>query len=394
MKYYSVQADVDLDAIRHNIIEMKGLIRPSVKLMAVIKADGYGHGAVAVAKALEEEADYFAVAHVSEAVELRRYGIEKPILILGYCCPEEFELLLEHNITINVICLEDALRLSEFAARRKQTARIHIKIDTGMNRIGFTCDSQTVESIKEIARLPYLELEGIFTHFAKADEKDKTAFEQQKMKFHQLLQELEQEGIQIPLRHAANSAAIIEEGDLGLDMVRPGISTYGLYPSTEVDQTKINLIPAMSLRSRITYVKTVPAETGIGYGWTYVTEKETRIATVPVGYGDGYKRALSNQSRVLIHGVSAPVIGRICMDQLMVDVTQIPEVQIGDWVTLFGRDGEEQISIEELADASSSFNYEFLCGITRRVPRVYTWNGKVAGVLDYMEQEPYIWEME
>lgn len=392
MKYYNVQAEVDLDAIRHNIIEMKKHIRKTTKLLAVIKADAYGHGAVAVARALEDLADYFAVAHAPEAVELRRYGIQTPILILGYCAPEEYETLLKHNITINLFRLEDAEELSKLAVANKQTAKVHIKIDTGMNRIGFPCNREAIDSIRRIATLPGLELEGIFTHFAKADEKNKEAFEQQLNQFRYMLGSLEAEGITVPIRHAANSAAIMECGDLDLDMVRSGISTYGLYPSEEVDKMQAELIPAMALRSRISHLKTVPSGSGIGYGWTYVTERETKVATIPVGYADGYKRALSNQGRVLIHGYSAPIIGRICMDQFMVDVTHIPEVKVGDTVTLFGRDGEEWIPVEELADASASFNYEFVCGLTRRIPRIFTWKGKKAGTLDYLLPEPYVWE--
>lgn len=392
MNYYNVQADVDLDAIRHNIIEMKKHIRQTTKLLAVIKADAYGHGAIAVAKALDDLADYYAVAHTPEAVELRRYGIDKPILILGYCAPEEFETLLMHQVTMNIFRLEDAQKLSEVAVRMNQTAKVHIKIDTGMNRIGFPCNRETIETICKIATLPNLYLEGIFTHFAKADEKNKDAFEQQVNQFRYMLGTLESEGITFPIRHAANSATIMEVGDLELDMVRSGISTYGLYPSDEVEKTSADLKPAMALRSRITYLKTVPAGVGIGYGWTYITECEMKVATIPVGYADGYKRALSNQGSVLIHGKSAPIVGRVCMDQFMVDVSEIPDVAIGDVVTLFGTDGEEQIPVEELADASASFNYEFVCGLTRRIPRVFYRNGKEIGRLDYLLQEPYEWK--
>lgn len=394
MKYYNVQADVDLDAIRHNIIEMKKHIRPETKLLAVIKADAYGHGAVAVARALEDLADYFAVAHMQEAEELRRYGIHTPILILGYCAPEEFRTLIQQDITINLFSLEDARYLSEIAQTMNQKAKVHIKIDTGMSRIGFACNRKAIEEIKEIVALPGIVAEGIFTHFAKADEKNKDAFEQQLNQFHYMLGTLETEGITFPIRHAANSAAIMESGDLDLDMVRSGISTYGLYPSEEVEKEGIDLIPAMALRSRITYVKTVPAGIGVGYGWSYITEKETRIATIPVGYADGYKRALSNQGRVLIHGCFAPIIGRICMDQFMVDVTHVQDVQVGDVVTLFGTDGDACIPVEELANASASFNYEFVCGLSRRVPRIYTWQGKEAGSLNYLQPEPYTWEPE
>lgn len=391
MKWYNVQAEVDLDAIRHNIMEMRQHIRPDTLLLAVIKADAYGHGAVAVAKALEDLADYYAVAHLAEGAELRRYGIRTPILVLGACMPEEFEELIENQITINIFSLKAACRLSETAMRMGRKAKVHIKIDTGMSRIGFSCTHESIEDIKKIAELPGIELEGIFTHFAKADERNKDAFEYQLNQFRYILGALESEGVRFPIRHAANSAAIMECGDLGLDMVRSGISTYGLYPSEEVEKESAALIPAMSLRSKITYLKTVPAGTGIGYGWTYVTSKETRVATVPVGYADGYKRALSNQGRVLIHGKSAPIIGRICMDQFMVDVTDIPGVEVEDVVTLFGRDGKEMIPVEEIADASASFNYEFVCGMTRRIPRIYTLNGQRAGVLDYLAETPYQW---
>ena len=391
MKYYNVQAEVDLDAIYHNIIEMRKHIRPDTLLLAVIKADAYGHGAVAVAKALEDEVDYYAVAHLEEAEELRRYGIRTPILILGTCVPEEFEDLIRHQITINIYRLEDAKKLSETAQAMQQTAKVHIKLDTGMHRIGFPCNEQAVEDIKKIAALPGLELEGIFTHFAKADEKNKEAFEYQLNQFRYMLGVLENEGIRFPIRHAANSAAIMEAGDLELDMVRSGISTYGLYPSEEVEKDTADLRPAMALRSRITHVKTLPAGEGIGYGWTYTTTRETKVATIPAGYADGYKRALSNQGRVLIHGISAPIIGRVCMDQFMVDVTDVPNVKVGDMATLFGRDGNAWLPVEELANASASFNYEFVCGLTRRVPRIYTWHGKVAGVLDYLAEEPYEW---
>lgn len=392
MKWYNIQAEVDLDAIRHNIMEMKKHIRPETKLLAVVKADAYGHGAVAVAKALEDLADYYAVAHLAEGMELRRYGIRTPILVLGACMPEEFEELIKNEITINIFRLEDARRLSETALRMKAKAKVHIKLDTGMSRIGFSCTREAVEEIKQIAELPGIEAEGIFTHFAKADERNKEAFEYQLNQFRYMLGCLEAEGITFPLRHAANSAAIMEEGDLELDMVRSGISTYGLYPSEEVEKSTADLKPAMSLRSKITYIKTVPAGTGIGYGWTYVTDRETRVATVPVGYADGYKRALSNRARVLIHGKSAPIIGRICMDQFMVDITEMPDVQIGDSVTLFGRDGSEMIPVEEIADASASFNYEFICGMTRRVLRIYIWKGHEAGTLDYLAETPYQWK--
>ncbi|MBR1568305.1 MAG: alanine racemase [Lachnospiraceae bacterium] len=394
MKYYNIQANVDLDAIRHNILEMRKHIRPQTKLLAVIKADGYGHGAVAVAKALNDLSDYYAVARLGEAAELRRYGITKPILILGYSAPEEYQELIEQDITITVFRLEDARSISEIAGKLGKTAKIHIKIDTGMSRIGYMCDLDAVEEIKQIAKLPNLNMEGIFTHFAKADEANKDAFHGQLLRFRSMLDALEREGITFAIRHAANSAAIMEEGDLGLDMVRSGISTYGLYPSDEVDPSSADLIPAMSLTSKISHIKTLAKGIGIGYGWTYTTEKETVVATIPVGYADGYKRALSNRGRVLIRGQYAKILGRVCMDQIMVDVTDIPDAAVGDTVTLFGHDGEVSIPVEEIANMSESFNYEFVCGIASRVPRIYTMNGKYVGELNYLEQTPVTLELD
>ncbi len=394
MKYYNIQANVDLDAVRHNILEMRKHIRPQTKLLAVIKADGYGHGAVAVAKALNDLSDYYAVARLGEAAELRRYGITKPILILGYSAPEEYQKLIEQDITITVFRLEDARSISETAGKLGKTAKIHIKIDTGMSRIGYMCDLDAVEEIKQIAKLPNLNMEGIFTHFAKADEANKDAFHGQLLRFRSMLDALEREGITFAIRHAANSAAIMEEGDLGLDMVRSGISTYGLYPSDEVDPSSADLIPAMSLTSKISHIKTLAKGIGIGYGWTYTTEKETVVATIPVGYADGYKRALSNRGRVLIRGQYAKILGRVCMDQIMVDVTEIPDAAVGDTVTLFGHDGEASIPVEEIANMSESFNYEFVCGIASRVPRIYTMNGKYVGELNYLEQTPVTLELD
>lgn len=394
MKYYNIQANVDLDAVRHNILEMRKHIRPQTKLLAVIKADGYGHGAVAVAKALNDLSDYYAVARLGEAAELRRYGITKPILILGYSAPEEYRELIEQDITITVFRLEDARSISETAGKLGKTAKIHIKIDTGMSRIGYMCDLDAVEEIKQIAKLPNLNMEGIFTHFAKADEANKDAFHGQLLRFRSMLDALEREGITFAIRHAANSAAIMEEGDLGLDMVRSGISTYGLYPSDEVDPSSADLIPAMSLTSKISHIKTLAKGIGIGYGWTYTTEKETVVATIPVGYADGYKRALSNRGRVLIRGQYAKILGRVCMDQIMVDVTEIPDAAVGDTVTLFGHDGEASIPVEEIANMSESFNYEFVCGIASRVPRIYTMNGKYVGELNYLEQTPVTLELD
>ena len=383
-QYRRVWAEIDLDAIRHNILEMKRHIRNQTKLAAVVKADAYGHGAVWVAKALEDLADYFAVAVIEEGIELRNHGIKKPILIMGYTSPMEYAALLQYEIIPTIYCFEDACKLSEEASKQGKTVKLHIKIDTGMERIGFPAVKESVEAIVEIAKLPNLIIEGMFTHFAKADETNKDAMKQQMRLFLQMKQWMQEHKISIPIYHAANSATIMEEGDLHLDMVRSGITTYGLYPSDEVHRSTADLIPAMSLKSHVVHVKTVEAGVGIGYGWTYVTTQPTTVATVSVGYADGYKRALSNQAEVLIRGTRVPVIGRVCMDQIMVDVTSLAEVCVGDVVTLFGTDGEASIPVEEIADMACSFNYEFVCGLTRRVERVVRMHNEILDCKNYL----------
>lgn len=383
-QYRRVWAEIDLDAVRHNILEMKRHISNQTKLAAVVKADAYGHGAVWVAKALEDLADYFAVAVIEEGIELRNHGITKPILIMGYTSPMEYDALLQYEIIPTIYCLEDACKLSEEASKQGKTVKIHIKIDTGMERIGFQPVKESVEAILEIAKLPNLMIEGMFTHFAKADETNKDALKQQMQLFLQMKQWMQEHKITIPIYHAANSATIMEEGDLHLDMVRSGITTYGLYPSDEVHRNTADLIPAMSLKSHVVHVKTVEAGVGIGYGWTYVTTQPTTVATVSVGYADGYKRALSNQAEVLIRGTRVPVIGRVCMDQIMVDVTSLAKVCVGDVVTLFGTDGEASIPVEEIADMACSFNYEFVCGLTRRVERVVRMHNEIIDCKNYL----------
>jgi alanine racemase len=371
-RYYRVQANVNLRAVRHNINEIKKKIRKDAKLMLIIKADAYGHGAVALAKAMNEEGvDAYGVAIIEEAVELREAGITKPILVLGYTPKEQYGLVVAYDVTQTVFQYEMALELSKEAVRQGKTAKIHIKLDTGMSRIGFSDTEESIETIKHIAGLKGIMIEGLFTHFARADEADRTSTNNQIERYLSFAGKLEEEHIMIPVKHISNSAGILEFPQANLNMVRCGIATYGIYPSDEVNHESVKLIPAMELKTHVIYVKEVEGGVGISYNATYVTDRKTKIATIPVGYADGYSRNLSNHGRVIIHGKYAPIIGKICMDQFMVDVTGIENVKQGDVVTLLGRDQDSYISVEELAEGSHSFPYELICTIGKRIPRVY-----------------------
>ncbi|MBQ9119898.1 MAG: alanine racemase [Lachnospiraceae bacterium] len=377
-KYYRVSANIDLDALCANVRNTRRLVRPETKLMIIIKADGYGHGAVTIAKAFDELTEHgepmvaaYGVAVLEEAVELRKAGVTKPILILGVTVSEQVPELVAYDVTQTVFDLELAKQISAEAEKQGKIARVHIKLDTGMGRIGYAGTTEDAKEVLAMTKLPNLQVEGLFSHLATADELDKTFAEEQFEKYQRFEKMLAELGVSFAVRHMGNSAAIMELPQVHMDMVRSGISTYGLYPSEEVDKTKLCLQPALELKSHVTYVKQVEAGFKVGYGSTFVTEKPMRIATVPVGYADGYPRALSNKGRVLIRGKSARILGRVCMDQFMVDVTEIPEAVAGDIVTLVGRDGAEFIPVEEPAELAGSFNYEFVCGIAKRVPRVY-----------------------
>lgn len=367
-------ARIDLNALMNNVNAMKNHLQEGTKIAAVIKTDGYGHGAVPIAKKLDE-VEYiwgFAVATIEEAMELKEAGICKPILIIGFVFEDDYELMVEHDIRTAVFTLDMAEKLSMTAIRLNKEYPVHIKVDTGMARIGCMADEEGVQLISKISKLPMIQIEGIFTHFAKADETDKTPAKKQLALFHSFVDKVEKEaGITIPMKHCSNSASIIEICEANMDMVRAGIILYGLWPSDEVDKNIISLSPVMSLYSSVSYIKTVPEGTQVSYNGTYVTKRVTKIATVPVGYGDGYPRSLSNKGYVLIHGMKAPIIGRICMDQFMVDVTDIPDVRIGDVVTLIGTDVNETITIEMLGSMCDRFNYEFVCDLNKRVPRIY-----------------------
>mgnify|MGYP001851225703 FL=1 len=370
--YLRCYAEVSLKAIGHNIAQVKKRLRPGVKLLAVIKADAYGHGAVRVGKYLEDQVDYFAVATAEEAMELREQGIRLPVLVLGYISPEQYGEILDYDITQTVYSLEIAEKLSEASVKAGCRTKIHAALDTGMTRIGFHITEEEADRIAAISRLPGLELEGMFTHFSCADQKDKTYCGLQLEKFRRMERMLRARGVEIPVKHICNSAGIMEFDDYRFDMVRSGIVTYGLYPSEEVDKSRLPLIPALSWKSRVIHVQDVEPGLGVSYGATYTTEGPcTRIATVSAGYADGYPRALSNKGRVLIHGRYAPILGRVCMDQMMVDVSHIPDVKVEDTVTLIGREGDRRITMEEVADPACRFNYEMACGISKRVPRIY-----------------------
>lgn len=378
MNYPRVRAEIDLDAILHNMEQMHCLVASGTKLMAVLKTDGYGHGAIPIARELEK-VDYvygYAVAAEEEALALRADGVKKPVLVLGYTFPEQYETLLQAQITQTIFTLEAARQLSEAAGRLRVTAHIHIKLDTGMGRVGFLVSGKSADEIAQIAALPHIMIEGMFTHFAKADEADKTSANKQLSQFLHMADMLDARGVHIPLLHCSNSAGILDLPQANLDIVRAGITLYGLHPSEEVHLERMDMRPALSLKSQVVHVKTLPAGYGISYGATYVTSDVRRIATIPVGYGDGYARSLSNQGEVLIRGRRVPICGRVCMDQFMVDVTDIPGVCVGDTVTLIGTDGAEHITLEELGERSGRFNYEFACDLGKRIPRVFYRNGR------------------
>ena len=375
-KYSRVCAEIDMDAIAENFRVMHEAIRPETKMVAVIKTDGYGHGAVPIAQMIQPE-DYiwgFAVATMTEAMILRKNQITKPVLILGYTFEEDYEDLIRYEIRPVVFKLDMTKKLSQAAIQLKKTLSIHIGLDTGMSRIGFSDTEESIETIREIASLPGIKIEGMFTHFAKADELDKTSANRQFERYMHFAHRLEEAGVVIPLKHVSNSAALMELADMNLNLVRAGISIYGIYPSAEVSRDSMKLTPAMSLRSRIVYIKEIETGTQISYGGTFTATHPMKIATIPVGYGDGYPRMLSNKGCVLIHGKRAKILGRICMDQFMVDVTDIPEAKELDEVILVGRQGNEEITVDELGDLCGRFSYEFICDIGKRVPRIYTKN--------------------
>lgn len=374
-----IAARIDLDAIEENFRQMRANIEEGTRMVAVIKADGYGHGAVRIAR-LVEHYDYlwgFAVATTEEAVQLREHGIRKPVMILGFVFEEDYGTVVRYDLRPTVFTFSMAKALSDAGGEAEKKVHVHIALDTGMSRIGFSDTEESVRQIQDIFRLPWISVEGMFTHFARADEVSLEPARLQLERYLKFRTMLENAGIDVGLRHCSNSAGIMQFPEANLDLVRAGISIYGLYPSDEVCREPVHLTPAMSLISHISYLKTLDAGVAVSYGGTYITEKKTKVATIPVGYADGYARALSNKGYVLIRGRRAPIIGRVCMDQFMVDVTQIEGVRELDKVTLIGQDGSERITMELLGELSGRFNYEFACCINKRVPRVYVKDGKI-----------------
>lgn len=369
--------EVDLDAIVYNMREIKKKVEPQRKIMGIVKADAYGHGAVEVAETLIEEGiDYLAVSILDEAIALRQSGITHPILILGYTPIEQVKELVKWDITQTVYNRDIIYALSKEAQRQNKKVKIHIKVDTGMGRIGFIGEEETIRAVKEFERLPCIEIEGIFTHFSVADQENKDYTLEQLKKFQEICHALDKENIQISIKHCANSAATIDIDQAHLDMIRPGIILYGLYPSQEVLKERLYLKPAMSFKTKIAHIKKVPANTSISYGRKYITSKESIIATLPVGYADGYSRMLSGKAEVLLCGKRAPVVGAICMDQCMIDITDLPDVKIGDEVILFG----EGLPVEEIAEKLGTIHYEIICMINKRVPRVYQKKEQITSI--------------
>ena len=369
-EYMRTYCEIDLDAILQNTKNIKEKAGNTM-VMAVIKADGYGHGAVEIAHYIDEEVDYYGVATIEEAIELRQAKLEKPILILGYTSPSLTKYNVEYEVEQTVYSYEAAREISLEAEKAGGTVKVHIAVDTGMTRIGVSPDERGLKIVEKIKELPNIEIKGMFTHFSCADMTDKNYTYQQMERYDSFVSLLENHGINIPVKHICNSAGIMEFDHHRYDMVRAGIILYGLYPSEEVDKSALDLTPALSWKSHVVNIMEPEMNRGISYGATYVTDHPCRIATVSIGYADGYPRSLSNQGWVLIHGKKAPIVGRVCMDQMMVDITGIDEVRIEDEVTLIGPDGGERISMEEMANLAGSFNYEFPCDISKRVKRVY-----------------------
>lgn len=366
-------AYVDLDAIVWNLEQIHENINKDTKIIAVIKADGYGHGAIPIAKRTEDLPYLwgFAVATVEEGAALRDAGIQKPILLLGFTFEEHYELMCEKRLTPVVFQKDMAKKMSEAAGRTGKEMTIHLGVDTGMGRIGFADTPDCVPECVEISRMRGIKIEGMFTHFARADEWDNQPAKKQMERYLAFATLLEQAGIPLQYKHCSNSAGIMNFPESNMDLVRAGIILYGLMPSSQVYTDKIHLKPALKLTSHVVHVKEMAAGMPISYGGTYVTESRQIIATIPVGYADGYPRSLSNKGYVLIRGMRAPIRGRVCMDQFMVDVTDIPGVCAEDTVILVGCDQEENLTMERMGDMSGRFNYEFACNLGKRIPRVY-----------------------
>ena len=371
-EYYRCYAVISLSAIEENLRSVRAALPKQTSLMAVLKADAYGHGATVVGKHIEKYIDCAGVASVEEGIELRQAGFRVPILVLGYSSPRQYDQMLAEHIMPTIYDPETARRFSEAALRKGVPGSVHIALDTGMTRIGFRVNEASADRIREISLLPNLHIAGIFSHFSCADTDREDYTGKQAEEFDSMLSMLAKRGVNIPMKHLCNSAGIMKYRDRYYDCVRSGIITYGMYPSEEVDPALLKIRPALSWKTHIIHIADAEPGRGVSYGASYMTEKPvTRIATLAVGYADGYPRSLSGKGWVLIHGQRAPILGRVCMDQMMVDVSGIPDVKTEDVAVLIGRDREEEITIEELSKLAGSFNYEMACGIGKRVKRVY-----------------------
>ncbi|HEY8893019.1 MAG TPA: alanine racemase [Clostridium sp.] len=379
-----VWAEIDLDKLAHNMREIRR-ISNSENIIAVVKADAYGHGAVDVAPVLlENGANRLAVAIQSEAIELRRSGIECPIMVLGFTPPNLIDNLLKYDIEQTVFSYEFAKKISKMALKKNKIAKVHIALDTGMGRIGYLPNDESVEEVYNISKLPNIIIEGMFCHFSSADEKDKTYTYEQVKKYDVFYEKLKEKKVYINIRHIANSAAIIDLPETHYEAVRPGIIIYGYYPSEEVNKEKIDLLPVMTLKTNVVHIKTLPPGEYVSYGRKYKTKEKSVIATLPIGYADGYTRLLFQKAKVILKGEFAPVIGRICMDQCMVDVTGINGVKVGDEVILIGEDGKNKFTADIVGELIGTISYEVVCMVGKRVPRVYVRNGKVVKIRKYV----------
>lgn len=385
VSYTRGYAEINLDAIQFNIENMKKNIAKDTKMMLIVKADGYGHGATTIAKNFEPIAYIwgFGVATLDEGVLLRNAGIKKPILVLGCVFPAQYYEVLQYDICVNIYNEEMATELNKIAKLANRKACVHVKLDSGMSRLGFLCEEESVDTIERISKLEFLELEGVFTHFSKADELDKQYTKMQFEKFMGMIEMLEHRNVVFAIKHASNSAGIFDHPECNLDMVRAGISTYGLYPSEEVQKSNVELKPAMTFVSAIASIKVIKAGSKVSYGGIYEAMKDIKVATVPIGYADGYARTLSNQAYVLVEGKKAPIVGKICMDQFMIDITDIPEAEFMTPVVLIGESKGVNLPVEILSEISNKFNYEFVCGINKRIPRIYIKNGMIEDQIDY-----------
>jgi alanine racemase len=371
-------AEIHLDRITHNMAAFQKILPAGVQTMAVVKADGYGHGVVPIARAaLQGGADFLGVASVDEAIPLRQAEIDAPILVLGYTPVRSLPWIARYNLRATVFDIPTLEALNDIGQAQGKPLAVHVKVDTGMGRLGVNWNQEALAFLRKATSLPGIRVEGIFSHFATADAADKSFARLQIERWLSLLQNLEKEGIEIPVQHIANSAGVIDLPESVFSMVRIGIGLYGYYPSDQVRKERVHLLPALRFVSEIAMLKDVPAGTPISYGGTYITQKRERIATVPVGYGDGYSRSLSNKAYALVHGRRVPVVGRVCMDQLHLVVSDVPDVKVGDEVVLYGTQGRESVSIEEIAAIAGTISYEVICNIGTRVPRLYFQNGKI-----------------